>query len=174
MAAYFEFEHEQVMYMHSFFSRVDQISIGIALSVGVVMGVYYKGWTLFLVILAAVIAVNVIGRLLNARGGKFNWRYYIIPVVMMMVVAVGSFIMSIQEATARDYMTIKDNLEWSNIEVKNVVKAALSDGKLSHSEYLDLFKFMSDNNKSMVVKMDQTANLNEEREKLIKAIDAIN
>lgn len=159
--------------MHSFFSRVDQISIGIALSVGVIMGVYYKGWTLFLVLLTALIVVNVVGKLLNSKAGKFNWRYYIIPVVMMIVVAIGSFIMSIQEATATDYMTIKDNLQWSDAEVKNSVKAALSDGKLTHSEYLDLFGVMFKNNK-MVLKMAQSENLSEEREKLIQAVDALN
>ena len=155
-----------------FFARLEQISIGLALSVGVILGIYWKGWNLFWAILAAVMVVNVICKLLNTRSGKFNWRYFIIPVVIAIVAAIGSFIMSRQEATASDYMAIKDNLQWSNAEVKNAVKAALSDGKLSHSEYVDLFGLIYDSERHFL-KMGQSDNLSEEREKLIQAVDQL-
>lgn len=160
--------------MLSIFGKLEQICIGITLSVGVFLGIYHKGWTIFWIMLAAVIVVNVVGKLLNARAGKFNWRYFIIPVGMVIVTAIGSFILSRQEAAANEYLAISDNLQKSNTdEVKTAVKAALSDGKLSHNEYLDLFELMFDSNQTFVIKMGQFENLSEEREKLIQAVDAL-
>lgn len=161
--------------MLSIFGKLEQICIGITLSVGVFLGIYHKGWTIFWIMLAAVIVVNVVGKLLNARAGKFNWRYFIIPVGMVIVTAIGSFILSRQEATANEYLAINENLQRSNAdEVKTAVKTALSDGKLSHNEYLDLLELMFDSNQSFVIKMGKIENLSEEREKLIKAVDALN
>jgi len=134
-----------MMMLYRWIPIINQISLGILLSIGLYFGIYGQWWGPLLAVVALFVLFTsgtTVPKSQDSAWMNYIWKLRIVPIGIVLLGILYSFWQVNREADADDYLWIRLNLPQANAEAKALVQTAMEDDEISNRDYLDIFRTM--------------------------------